>query len=102
MRKSPGRRVIVPSVGPGRKPRAAAWIVLSPTSPAESRHFEGHEDLVEAVSSMPTLQELRRDEVDAAFWMGARLAQVYAPDICAAAGATNCRPVQIPETPPVP
>jgi hypothetical protein len=82
--------------------RIVRVFVLSPTSPAESRHFEGHEDLVEAVSSMPTLQELRRDEVDAAFWMGARLAQVYAPDICAAAGATNCRPVQIPETPPVP
>jgi hypothetical protein len=51
---------------------------------------------------MPTLQELSRDEVDAAFWMGARLAQVYAPDICAAAGSTNCTPVQNPDAPPVP
>jgi hypothetical protein len=76
--------------------------VLSPTSPAERRHFEGHEDLVDAVAAMPTLQELQRDEVDAAFWMGARLAQVYAADICAAAGARDCAAVTIPEAPPVP
>ncbi|MHC4900078.1 MAG: patatin-like phospholipase family protein [Planctomycetota bacterium] len=82
--------------------RIVKVFVLSPTSPAERRHFDGHEDLVEAVSSMPTLQELARDEVDAAFWMGARLAQVYAEDICAAVGSDNCRPVEIPDAPPVP
>ncbi|MHC4768390.1 MAG: hypothetical protein ACYTEI_06735, partial [Planctomycetota bacterium] len=82
--------------------RIVRVFVLSPTSPAERRHFEGHEDLVEAVSSMPTLQELQPDEVDAAFWMGARLAQVYAPDICAAAGARDCAAVHLPDAPPVP
>ncbi len=82
--------------------RIVKVFVLSPTAPAERRHYEGHEDLVEAVSAMPTLQELSRGEVDAAFWMGARLAEVYAQDICAAARARNCSPVQVPEAPPVP
>ncbi|MHC4764750.1 MAG: patatin-like phospholipase family protein [Planctomycetota bacterium] len=91
-----------PDLPDALKDRIVRVFVLSPTAPAERRHYEGHEDLVEAVSALPTLQELSPDEVDAAFWMGARLAEVYVQDICAAAGASGCAPVQLPEAPPAP
>jgi predicted acylesterase/phospholipase RssA len=91
-----------PDLPEALKGRTVRVFVLSPTAPAERRHYAGHEDLVEAVSAMPTLQELSRREVDAAFWMGARLAEVYAGEICAAARARDCSPVEIPDAPPVP
>ncbi|MHC4220452.1 MAG: patatin-like phospholipase family protein, partial [Planctomycetota bacterium] len=91
-----------PDLPPALKRRPVKVFVLSPASPAERRHYEGDEDLVDAVSALETLQELDPDEVDAAFWIGARLAQVYIEDICAAAGGRACRPVEIPDTPPVP
>ena len=76
--------------------------VLSPASPAERRHYVGNERLLDAVSAFQTLEELKPDEVDAAFWVGARLAQVYLADICAAAGGKACNEVSLPEAPPVP
>jgi hypothetical protein len=82
--------------------RTVKVFVLSPASPAERRHYDGHEDLIDAVSEVETLRELRADEVDAAFWVGAHLARVYVEDICAAAGAKDCREVEIPEAPAVP
>jgi predicted acylesterase/phospholipase RssA len=91
-----------PELPDALKDRRVRVFVLSPTSPAEIRHFAGQEELVEAVSAMPTLQELSRREVDAAFWMGARIGEVYAADICAAARARDCAPARIPEPPPVP
>jgi len=76
--------------------------VLSPASPAERRHYAGNEELVDAVSAFKTLRELAPDEVDAAFWVGARLAQVYLTDICDAAEARTCKEVQLAGAPAVP
>jgi len=58
--------------------------VLSPSSPTERDRFAGHEAVLDAVSELETLKELAPDEVDAAFWVGARLAAGYLPAICAA------------------
>ena len=75
--------------------------VLSPASPAERRRFEGNEALLDAVSDLDTLKELSSDEVDAAFWVGARLAEAYLPELCAATNV-NCDPVVLDAAPPVP
>jgi hypothetical protein len=37
----------------------------------------------------------------AAFWVGARLAESYLPELCSAAGI-SCRPVLLGDAPPVP
>jgi predicted acylesterase/phospholipase RssA len=76
--------------------------VLSPASPAERQSYAGHEDLVEAVSAVDTLQELDPDEADAAFWVGARLGQLYVERVRAAAGGPACRVIELPPAPPVP
>jgi len=91
-----------PDLGPSEQEREVQVFVLSPASPAERSHFEGHEALLEAVSSLQTLEELTGDEVEAAFWVGARLAEVYMPRICAAARAARCPQVDLPPPPPVP
>jgi len=74
--------------------RTVSVFVLSPSSPAERQRYAGNEALLDAVSSLDTLRELGPAEVEAAFWVGARLAEVYLDDICAAAGFA-CRPVTI-------
>ncbi len=91
-----------PDLPPAESDREVQVFVLSPASPAEGVHFAGHEALVEAVSSLVTLKELSPDEVEAAFWVGARLAEVYMPQICAAAKAVKCEEVDLPPPPPVP
>ena len=68
--------------------REVQVFVLSPASPAERGHFAGTEPLLDAVSSLQTLEELSPEEVDAAFWVAARLAAVYMPKIAAAAGGS--------------
>ena len=75
--------------------------VLSPASPAERQRFAGNETLLDSVSDLDTLKELAPDEVDAAFWVGARLAQTYLPDLCAAA-EIECSSVSLGDAPPVP
>jgi hypothetical protein len=82
--------------------RIVKVFVLSPASPAERRHYDGHEELIDAVSDVETLRELDPEEVDAAFWVGERLAQVYIKDICAAAGARDCNAVEVRKAPPAP
>ena len=76
--------------------------VLSPSSPAERHIYNGNEALLDAVSELDTLKELSPGEVDAAFWIGARLAEAYIPELCAAA-RIQCAPVRLyspPEIPP--
>jgi len=82
--------------------RTVQVFVLSPTSPAERARFEGQTALIEAVSSFQTLKELSPEEVDAAFWVGVRLAEFYLPLICAAAGGPECEEVDPTPAPPVP
>lgn len=79
--------------------RSVSVFVLSPSSPAERSRFAGNEALLDSVSALETLRELAPDEVDAAFWVGAKLALAYLPDICTAAGVA-CAPVAIGEPPP--
>jgi hypothetical protein len=45
--------------------------------------------LLDAVSALETLKELSPDEVDAAFWVGSKLAAGYLPAICTAAGVES-------------
>jgi hypothetical protein len=68
--------------------------VFSPSSPAERSRFSGHEALLDAVSALDTLKELKPAEVDAAYWVGARLAQSYLGELCTAA-ETVCAPVEL-------
>lgn len=75
--------------------------VLSPSSPAERHHYAGNEALLDSVSDLDTLKELSADEVDAAFWVGARLAEAYLPALCAAANLA-CSPVSLGPAPIVP
>jgi predicted acylesterase/phospholipase RssA len=81
--------------------RTVEVFVLSPSSAAERRRYAGNEALLDAVSELDTLKELAPDEVEAAFWVGARLAEAYLPELCAAA-ATECRAVSLDPPPPVP
>ena len=89
-----------PDLPPSERERTVQVFVLSATSPAERAHFEGQAALIEAVSSFQTLKELSPEEVDAAFWVGARLAEVYMPLICEAARAPECEEVDLAPTPP--
>ena len=82
--------------------RPVRVFVLSPASPAERRHYDGQLDLIDGVAAIDTLKELDRDEVGAAFWVGARLAQVYLERICVAAGAGSCPAAEITEPPVLP
>jgi hypothetical protein len=81
--------------------RAVDVFVLSPSSPVERRRYLGNEAVLDAVSDLDTLKELSPDEVDAAFWVGARLAESYLSELCSAAGI-SCRPVLLGDAPPVP
>lgn len=90
-----------PALPPGLSERTVKVFVLSPSSPAERRRYAGNEALLDAVSGLDTLKELAPDEVDAAFWVGARLAEAYLPELCAAA-ELECRAVSLGEPPPVP
>jgi hypothetical protein len=81
--------------------RTVDVFVLSPASPAERQRFAGDEALLDAVSDLDTLKELSPDEVDAAYWIGARLAQAYLPELCASA-EIECSSVMLGGAPPVP
>lgn len=72
--------------------------VFSPSSPAERQVYAGNEALLDAVSAIDTLKELRPEEVEAAFWVGAKLAHSYLPELCAAAGV-SCAPVTLDPVP---
>ena len=73
--------------------------ILSPISPAERHHFAGHEELLDEVSEFMTLKELSSKEVDAAFWVGRRVALGYLPQICRAAGVETCPGVELSSPP---
>ena len=90
-----------PGLPPTLSERTVEVFVLSPASPAERRHYAGNEVLLDAVSDLDTLKELSPDEVDAAFWVGARLAQAYLPELCAAA-SIRCNGVSLGAVPAVP
>jgi predicted acylesterase/phospholipase RssA len=90
-----------PGLGPEFSEQTVDVFVLSPSSPGERGRFAGNEALLDAVSDLDTLKELSPREVDAAFWVGGRMAQAYLPALCAAA-AIQCRPVTLGEAPPVP
>jgi predicted acylesterase/phospholipase RssA len=75
-----------PELPAARHDEIVRVFVLSPSSPAERQRFAGHEALLDRVSALETLRELSRAEVEAAFWVGARLAADYLPQICRAAG----------------
>lgn len=77
-----------PELGPALREERVSIFVLSPSSPAEREHYAGFEDVLDAVSGLETLKELDAGEVEAAFWVGARLAADYLPAICAAAAAS--------------
>jgi predicted acylesterase/phospholipase RssA len=77
-----------PELPPAWHDDAVSVFVLSPSSPAERSRFAGSEALLDAVSALETLKELGPDEVDAAFWVGARLAAGYLPAICDAIAVT--------------
>jgi hypothetical protein len=87
-----------PSLPAGLADRSVSVFVLSPSSPAERVWFEGSEAVLDEVSDLDTLKELSPAEVDAAFWVGARLAQAYLPRLCAAA-AVECEPVALGSAP---
>jgi hypothetical protein len=80
-----------PELPPDLRNDAVSVFVLSPSSPAERHRFAGNEVLLDAVSALETLKELAPDEVDAAFWVGAKLAAGYLPAICTAAGVECAR-----------
>ncbi|MBI2525891.1 MAG: patatin-like phospholipase family protein [Candidatus Rokubacteria bacterium] len=98
-RRDEPRRQVQPYVLERRR----AWVqapagetrvfVLSPTSCAERCSLSAPEDvaLVDKVASLDTLRELDSDEVEAAFWAGARLTWHHLPEICRAAGKPRCR-----------
>jgi predicted acylesterase/phospholipase RssA len=81
--------------------RTVSLFIFSPSSPFERNRYEGNEAVLDAVSGLDTLSELEADEVAAAFWVGARLAESYLPALCDAA-RIECRPVTISRTLPAP
>ena len=81
--------------------KTVSVFVLSPASPLERDVYAGNEPLLDAVSGLDTLRELSPGEVDAAFWVGARIVDAYLPELCPAAGI-DCAPVPLGEAPPVP
>jgi hypothetical protein len=90
-----------PGLPPELADRTVSLFVFSPSSPSERSRYAGNEPLLDAVSRLDTLSELDPDEVAAAFWVGARLAESYLPALCGAA-RIECRPVAISRTLPVP
>lgn len=79
-----------PDIDPALRAESVSVFVLSPSSPAERKHYAGHEALLDAVSGLETLKELDAGDVEAAFWVGATLAAEYLPALCAAA-VVECR-----------
>lgn len=78
--------------------RTVSLFIFSPSSTFERSRYAGNEDLLDAVSGLDTLSELEADEVAAAFWVGARLAESYLPALCDAANV-DCRRVTIDDAP---
>jgi predicted acylesterase/phospholipase RssA len=78
--------------------QSVSVFVFSPSSPGERQRFAGYEDVLDGVSALDTLKELSPAEVDAAFWVGARLAASYLPALCAAAGS-DCKTATIGDPP---
>jgi hypothetical protein len=74
--------------------RTVKLFIFSASSPFERSRFAGNEARLDAVSGLDTLSELEADEVAAAFWVGARLAESYLPSLCAAA-RFSCRQVTL-------
>ena len=87
-----------PGLSPQNARRTVSLFIFSPSSPSERSRYQGNEALLDAVSALDTLSELEADEVAAAFWVGARLAESYLPALCAAANVT-CRRVTIDAAP---
>ena len=73
--------------------------VLSPIAPVERHRFIGQEGILDEVSGLLTLKELSADEVDAAFWVGRRVAHGYLPQIYRAAAVADCPDIALPEPP---
>lgn len=76
-----------PELPAGLQDREVRIFVFSPSSPAERLRYAGNENVLDAVSDLDTLSELGSNDVDAAFWVGARLAESYLTQLCAAARA---------------
>ena len=87
-----------PGLPAGLAERPVSLFILSPASSFERARYAGNEALLDAVSALDTLSELEADEVAAAYWVGARLAESYLPAFCAAANAA-CRRVTIDAAP---
>jgi hypothetical protein len=83
-----------PGLPPEQARRTVRLFIFSPSSPSERGRYAGSEAVLDAVSGLDTLSELGADEVADAFWVGARLAESYLPELCAAANV-DCRPVAI-------
>jgi hypothetical protein len=81
-----------PGVPAARQGDPISVFVLSPSSPTERHRYAGNEAVLDEVSALETLKELSADEVDAAFWVGAKLAAGYLPAICTAAGVECAAP----------
>jgi len=88
-----------PGLPPDLADRTVSLFIFSPSSIFERSRYAGNETLLDAVSGLDTLSELEADEVNAAFWVGARLAESYLPELCAAA-RIECRPVSVSPTLP--
>lgn len=91
------RRTIWPTASAGRTP----VFILAPTSPGERHRFApgAEQQRVDRVASLPTLQELSPEEVDGAFWTGAKLTREYLPKICDAIGRKDCVLPEVPAEP---
>ena len=74
-----------PGLPPNLARRTVSLFIFSPSSPFERGRYAGNEAVLDAVSGLDTLSELEADEVAAAFWVGARLAESYLPAVCDAA-----------------
>jgi NTE family protein len=90
-----------PGLSPEHARRTVSLFIFSPSSPFERSRYVGNETLLDAVSALDTLSELDAEEVTAAFWVGAHLAESYLPELCAAA-RIECRPVTVSPTLPAP
>ena len=87
------------TVRAGGDPFLIKLFVLAPTSTAERSKFKEFGELIRRVENLSTLNELSREEVEAAFWVGARLAYDYLPSLCQAIAPATCRPVSPPVQP---
>lgn len=79
---------------PAGHDRTVSVFVFSAGSPSERQRYSGSEELLDAVAALDTLKELKANEVQAAFWVGARLAESYLAEVCAAL-EHQCSPVAI-------